>query len=147
MGSEKMKKIILISGCSSGLGRRVAEILEGKGHKVYAGIRNSKKRQDLNVKWKDTHPNISAIELDITDDKSCTFVVNKIINKVALNFLSSIIILWQKIWNLLPHLQLLKIKLFLQPTCSHLCLPTSPVQLLEIHMAFPSFGADSLTLL
>jgi len=76
-----MKKIILISGCSSGLGRRVAEILEGKGHKVYAGIRNSKKRQDLNVKWKDTHPNISAIELDITDDKSCTFVVNKIINK------------------------------------------------------------------
>ena len=74
-------KVILISGCSSGLGRYLAENLEKKGYKIYAGVRDAQKRKDLSRVWKNTHPNIVPIKLDIDYNKSCCFCVNKIIKK------------------------------------------------------------------
>lgn len=76
-----MDKVILISGCSSGLGKYLAESLEKKKYKVYAGIRNYKKRSDLIEFWKNNYSSITPIELDINYDKSCSSCINEIIKK------------------------------------------------------------------
>ncbi|KKT67800.1 MAG: putative short-chain type dehydrogenase, partial [Candidatus Curtissbacteria bacterium GW2011_GWC1_44_33] len=58
-----MRKIVLVTGCSSGLGQKLAQNLSGK-HEVYAGARDLEKIQVSN---KFIHP----IRLDITNDSEC----------------------------------------------------------------------------
>jgi len=54
----------LITGCSSGIGRRAAEILAGRGHHVVASMRNT---DDL-AAW--PHAHIPAVQLDLDDSIS-----------------------------------------------------------------------------
>ncbi len=60
-GSEK-QKAILVTGASTGIGRKIAEVLADKGFLVYAGARKQSDLDDLNK----IH-NIKAIRLDVTD--------------------------------------------------------------------------------
>jgi len=66
-----MRKNILITGSSSGLGKETALKLAQEGYKVFAGVR---KQEDKNA-LENLHGNITAIFLDITNDKSvnCAF--------------------------------------------------------------------------
>lgn len=75
-----MKKIILITGCSSGLGKQLAEVLAKKGHIVFAGIRNDDERKKLVASWKE-YPNLLSIKLDITNDKLCHETVEAILKR------------------------------------------------------------------
>lgn len=75
-----MKKVILITGCSSGLGKCLAELLSQKGNLVYAGIRNDEERRKLTLQWK-SQSTLFPIKLDITSDKECADVVAKIIKE------------------------------------------------------------------
>lgn len=75
-----MKKVILITGCSSGLGKYLAELLAKKGHIVYAGIRNNDERKKLELAWK-MYPQLFPTQLDITNDKQCRDVIATILKE------------------------------------------------------------------
>lgn len=55
------RKAVLVTGASSGIGRKITELLAAEGHHVYAGARKQKDLDDLNA-----IDNIQAIKLDVT---------------------------------------------------------------------------------
>lgn len=65
-----MKKVIVITGCSSGLGKFMAEQLAREGNIVYAGIRDREKINKLRTEWKSNNLPIHTISLDITSPKN-----------------------------------------------------------------------------
>jgi short-subunit dehydrogenase len=70
-----MKKVILITGASSGIGKESAKLLAKNGHTVYAAARRLEKMEDLRKEG------IHLLEMDVTDDVSMTNGVSKIIEK------------------------------------------------------------------
>lgn len=70
---EKMKKVILITGASSGMGKESAKALIQQGHIVYTAARRIENMQDL--KLLGGHP----IQMDITKESDIELVVNTII--------------------------------------------------------------------
>ncbi|MHA1111972.1 MAG: SDR family NAD(P)-dependent oxidoreductase [Promethearchaeota archaeon] len=69
------KKWILVTGASSGIGRKSAELLAQNGFNVYAGAR---KQSDLDELEK--IPNVTAVKLDVTSDKDVTDLLTKLEN-------------------------------------------------------------------
>lgn len=74
-----MKQVILITGCSRGLGKLLAERLAEKGFIVYAGMRKLEDIKRLKAVWKDFYSIIHPIRADITVDEDCKKAVKKII--------------------------------------------------------------------
>lgn len=68
-----MKKVVFISGASSGIGRETAQLLVQKGYKVYG---TGRKASELKEMQKD---GIQPIELEITDDDSIKNAVHTVI--------------------------------------------------------------------
>jgi NAD(P)-dependent dehydrogenase (short-subunit alcohol dehydrogenase family) len=58
---ESAQKAVLITGASSGIGLRTAELLASKGYFVYAGARKQKDMDALNAL-----DNVQAVRLDVT---------------------------------------------------------------------------------
>lgn len=65
-----MKKVILVTGASSGLGLACANALQSNGHIVYGSARNLSRLQSVSFK---------PIELDVTDDTSVSNAIAKIV--------------------------------------------------------------------
>jgi len=65
-----MKKVILVTGASSGLGLATAKALQAEGHTVYGTSRDAKKIKDVPFK---------PLSMDVTDDASVTAAIDKII--------------------------------------------------------------------
>lgn len=65
-----MKKVILVTGASSGIGLACANALHARGHIVYGSTRDLKRLQSASFK---------PIELDVTDDASVNTAVDNII--------------------------------------------------------------------
>jgi len=57
---EIMKKVVLISGCTSGIGKSLAIKMAKQGHTVYAGARNIADLKGLGL-------NITALKLDVNN--------------------------------------------------------------------------------
>ena len=74
-----MPQVVLITGCSSGLGKLTAETLANQGYIVYAGIRKPEDIKDLKSVWKTKYPTLYPAKLDITSDGDCKRVIKKII--------------------------------------------------------------------
>lgn len=70
-----MKKVILITGASSGMGKESAKALIQKGHSVYTVARRIEQMQDL--KALGGHP----IQMDVTKENDIQHVVDTIIQK------------------------------------------------------------------
>ena len=70
-----IKKIVLITGASSGMGRATAIYLANNNFLVYAGTRDTKKLQDLK------HENIIALDLDITNSQQINRAIATIMSK------------------------------------------------------------------
>lgn len=70
-----MKKVILITGASSGMGKVFAQDLAKEGHIVYGAARRVDLLQELTKKG--VHP----IELDVTDDESMQSCVQRILKQ------------------------------------------------------------------
>ncbi len=66
-----MKKIILITGASSGIGKSVATYLHKKGYTVYGTSRNPKKVTDVDFKM---------VQLDVLDNNSIENAVETVIS-------------------------------------------------------------------
>jgi len=59
--SVRVQKAVLVTGASTGIGRRITEVLAGQGYLVYAGARKQADLDDLN-----SIDNVQAIRLDVT---------------------------------------------------------------------------------
>lgn len=70
-----MKRVILITGASSGMGYETAKLLGQQGHIVYAAARRVKPMEGLK------EFGVIPVKLDVTDDKNNIEVVEKIISE------------------------------------------------------------------
>ena len=59
--AAQAQKAVLVTGASSGIGRKIAEVLAANGHFVYAGARKDTDLAELNAM-----DNIEAVRLDVT---------------------------------------------------------------------------------
>jgi short-subunit dehydrogenase len=69
-----MKKVALITGASSGMGKSTANILHSQGYTVYGAARRTDEMNDLKAKG------IGVVSLDLTNDASIVEAVNTILN-------------------------------------------------------------------
>mgnify|MGYP005723527149 CR=1 FL=1 len=75
-----MKKVILITGASSGFGRLTALAMLAKGHTVYASMRNINGK-NAPVAQELSRAGASVIELDVTDGHSIQTAINTLTSK------------------------------------------------------------------
>ena len=73
-----MRKIILITGCSSGFGMISAARLSSLGNTVYASMRDLSKSDDLKLELERRDTSCHIIELDVCDDVSIKNTINMI---------------------------------------------------------------------
>ncbi|MFH1360834.1 MAG: SDR family oxidoreductase [Candidatus Omnitrophota bacterium] len=76
--NPKNKKVILITGCSSGFGLLSAARLSAQGHRVYATMRNLEKKQALLDEVEKRGGQISLLALDVTKKNTIAEAINKI---------------------------------------------------------------------
>jgi len=76
-----MKKNVLITGTSTGVGFQTAILFAKNEYKVYATMRDLKKSDALKSIIEKEDLNIEILQLDVTDIKSIKSAVNKIINQ------------------------------------------------------------------
>ena len=67
-----MSRVVLITGCSSGIGRALAEALAVAGWAVYAGARSAAAREQL------AQAGCIPLELDVCDDSQCQSAIVRI---------------------------------------------------------------------
>ena len=69
---EESLRTVLVTGCSSGIGRATAILLARSGFHVYAGVRRQEQVRDLTDPYRS---NLTAVELDVTKDDHVARVV------------------------------------------------------------------------
>ena len=70
-----MKKTILITGCSSGIGRATALFLSSNGYKVFATVRDEQSKQELE------EDGITTFILDVRDYEAIDIVIDEILKQ------------------------------------------------------------------
>lgn len=78
-----MSKVILITGCSSGLGVQLAVDAAQAGHNVYATMRNLKKRGVLDAAASDAGVKIAVLQLDVQDTGSVEACVDQVLKEAG----------------------------------------------------------------
>ena len=76
-----MSKVVLITGCSSGIGLATAVFLSKKGSRVYASVRDFGKKDNLVAAAEKENASVEILQLDVTDDESVTKAVEQVIAK------------------------------------------------------------------
>ncbi|PYG29238.1 SDR family oxidoreductase [Pelagimonas varians] len=76
-----MTKVILITGCSSGLGVSIAVQAAQAGHTVYATMRNLSKRGALDTAASEAGVSLNVLALDVQDSATIVSAVGAIIAK------------------------------------------------------------------
>ena len=76
-----MGKVILITGCSSGIGLAAAVHLAGQGEKVYATMRNLNGKGKLMEEASRQKADVRLMRLDVTDEASVNEAVREITEK------------------------------------------------------------------
>lgn len=75
------QKIVLITGCSSGMGLATAVYLASKEYKVYASMRNLKKKDNLLLEAKKAGVTVRVVQLDVNEEQSIKSAVSTVLKK------------------------------------------------------------------
>jgi NADP-dependent 3-hydroxy acid dehydrogenase YdfG len=70
-------QVVLISGCSTGIGRALARAFAAQGHQVFASARNPDTLRELVL------PNLHALRLDVLDQGSIQAAVGEVIARAG----------------------------------------------------------------
>ena len=87
-GPASMKKVVLITGSSTGFGRATAELLGRRGYTVFATMRESSSRNAAHrealelLAAKDNLP-IQVVEMDVCDDGSVSAATQQILERAG----------------------------------------------------------------
>lgn len=76
-----MNKVVLITGCSSGLGYETALWLAHKGYIVYASMRNLQKKERLLAASKEQGVQVHICQLDVCNMESINHCISQILEK------------------------------------------------------------------
>ena len=78
-----MDKVVLITGCSSGIGLETAIACAKEGHTIFATMRNLNKKSELEkrIKKEKLEERIKILELDISDSSSIVDAVASIVRQ------------------------------------------------------------------
>jgi len=71
------QEVVLVTGCSSGIGKHLALQFHKHGHRVFASARDTKKLKDL------TAVGLETVQLDITSSSSIQAAVEEVIRKAG----------------------------------------------------------------
>src|SRR5271168_4330967 len=82
------KKVVLITGASTGFGRLFAETLARKGHTVFASMRNvagknAKNAAEIKALAEKEKLAIHVVELDVTDEASVNAAVETVVKQAG----------------------------------------------------------------
>ncbi len=72
------KRVILVTGCSSGIGRSTAIALADRGHRVFASARNRNDLAEL-----ERPDGLSALALDVTDPATIAAAVGNVLSRAG----------------------------------------------------------------
>jgi NAD(P)-dependent dehydrogenase (short-subunit alcohol dehydrogenase family) len=86
--SQLNKQVVVITGSSSGFGRRAAERLAARGHIVFATMRESAGRnaphaETLRELSEDAGWDLRVVEMDVTDDASVTHAIDTVVSQIG----------------------------------------------------------------
>jgi NAD(P)-dependent dehydrogenase (short-subunit alcohol dehydrogenase family) len=70
------QRVILVTGCSSGIGRAAALALAGRGHRVFASARNRNDLAEL-----ERRDNLATLALDVTDPATISAAVDAVLSR------------------------------------------------------------------
>jgi NAD(P)-dependent dehydrogenase (short-subunit alcohol dehydrogenase family) len=70
--------VVLVTGASTGFGRLTAEALDGRGHRVFAGLRDVRGRNEK-AAAELTARGIEVVELDVTDQESADRAIDAVL--------------------------------------------------------------------
>lgn len=73
--------VILITGCSTGIGQEAAIMLAQAGHQVFASCRNPESATELNQRIQDSGLSIPVLKLDLLDQQSIDNAVASVVSK------------------------------------------------------------------
>ncbi|MDB5063524.1 MAG: family NAD(P)-dependent oxidoreductase [Mucilaginibacter sp.] len=76
-----MKKIIFITGTSTGFGKLMVQTLSKAGHTIIAGMRGTTTKNEVVAQELNALPNVEVTEIEITDDESVNTAIHNAINK------------------------------------------------------------------
>jgi NAD(P)-dependent dehydrogenase (short-subunit alcohol dehydrogenase family) len=74
-----MKKVIIITGTSTGFGTLMAKSFANEGHNVIATMRNTTSNNLEIAKSLNAIPNIEVVELDVTSEDSVQSAINQVV--------------------------------------------------------------------
>jgi NAD(P)-dependent dehydrogenase (short-subunit alcohol dehydrogenase family) len=72
------KRVILVTGCSSGIGRAAALALAERGHRVFASARNRNDLAEL-----ERRDNLATVALDVTDPATIAAAVDAVLSRAG----------------------------------------------------------------
>jgi NAD(P)-dependent dehydrogenase (short-subunit alcohol dehydrogenase family) len=73
--------VVLVTGCSSGLGRSVALRLARRGDRVYATMRNAERGKEVHDEAAAEALDLEVLELDVTSDESVGEAVAQVLDR------------------------------------------------------------------
>lgn len=78
---RKMKKTIVVTGASGGVGFQTALLMAGKGHNVYATMCRIDRKEKLLKASNDFNVKLNVFKMDVTDQKSIDTCMEEIIKR------------------------------------------------------------------
>jgi NAD(P)-dependent dehydrogenase (short-subunit alcohol dehydrogenase family) len=81
MGTPDARKVVLLTGCSSGIGLAAATRLADRGHTVYATARRPESVAELEAWAKDVGDHARVARLDVTDPQTGRDVVARVLDE------------------------------------------------------------------